>query len=390
MRIGIDATCWHNKRGYGRHARALLTALANSSGEDHLVFFMDSREDTGDVPPAAEIRLVPSRSPAACSASASGHRTLGDMWRMSRAMADGSLDLLLFPTIYSFVPVFSPARKLVFIHDVIAEEYPEWALGHPLAQLLWEVKTALGRLQADAVVTVSEFSRDKIVQRFGIPRDQVFVVGEAADETFAPIAAPEPTALLRARGINSSDRIVAYVGGFGPHKNIRSLLNAFGQMSRHPNLAGTKLVLAGEHENEVFHSEITGIQEEIRKLDLAGRVVFTGFLPDGDLAVLLNLALVLVLPSFMEGFGLPAIEAAACGCPVIATRNSPLPELLGAGGIYIDPRHPEQLERALLDVLRSENSRAEMATNAVVAAGKLKWTNAACQLRCAMRAMIES
>jgi glycosyltransferase involved in cell wall biosynthesis len=121
---------------------------------------------------------------------------------------------------------------------------------------------------------------------------------------------------------------------------------------------------------------------------MADRVVFTGYLPDEDLAVLLNLATVLVLPSLMEGFGLPGVEAAACGCPVIATRESPLPGLLGEGGIFIDPVQPAQLEDALRRVLESGDVRRRMRDACIAAARRLTWDAAAGQMLSVIRQVV--
>jgi glycosyltransferase involved in cell wall biosynthesis len=103
-------------------------------------------------------------------------------------------------------------------------------------------------------------------------------------------------------------------------------------------------------------------------------------LPDVELVVLLNRATVLVLPSLLEGFGLPAIEAAACGCPVIATMASPLPELLGAGGRFVDPMDQAALEHALGEVLESPDVRRQMRAAGLAAAQRLSWDAAAQQM----------
>src|SRR5512139_1283108 len=128
MHIGVDATCYQNKRGYGRHARALLGALVRLDTDNCYTFFVDSAEDSASIPPEAETRLVATSSPTVISASSTGYRSLRDMWRMSHAMSSRGFDLLLFPTVYSYVPVFSRAKKMVMIHDVIAEHYPELTL----------------------------------------------------------------------------------------------------------------------------------------------------------------------------------------------------------------------------------------------------------------------
>jgi glycosyltransferase involved in cell wall biosynthesis len=380
MHIGVDTTCWQNSRGYGRHARSLLSTVVRLDAENRYTFLMDSAENMEALPPEAEVRLVQSTAPTAVAASSNGHRSLGDMYKMSRAMSDPSFDLLLFPTIYSYVPVFTRAKKIVMIHDIIAETYPQLTLPKLTARLFWKAKVGLGRRQADAIVTVSDYSRQGIIERFKLSADQAFVVGEASDPVFRVIENAQLTPHLRSLGINGADRTIVYVGGFNPHKNLEPLVTAFASLAARPELSDLRLVMVGEYKKEVFHSYFSTIKQQVETLGIADRVIFTGYLPDDELVVLLNLATVSVLPSFMEGFGLPAVEAAACGCPVIATTASPLPGLLGEGGLYINPSRPEELGAALARVLESEGLRRRMRESGLDAAGKLTWDAAARQM----------
>jgi glycosyltransferase involved in cell wall biosynthesis len=326
------------------------------------------------------MHLVATSAPAAVAASANGHRSYHDMWRMSRAMSSADFDVLLFPTVYSYVPTFTRAKKVVIIHDIIAETYPQLTLPSRAAQLFWKAKVALGRWQADAIVTVSDYSRQGILNRFKIAPERVFVVGEASDPIFRMLADPQPSPHLASLGVTGRDRIISYVGGFSPHKNLETLLAAFAKLAAQAAFSDIRLVMVGEYEREVFHSYFHTIKKQVEDLGLVDRVIFTGYLPDEELVVLLNVATVLVLPSLMEGFGLPAIEAAACGCPVIATTASPLPALLGAGGLYVDPaKHPE-LDRALTRVLQSQGLRQRMRDAGLAAAGQLTWEAAAHQM----------
>jgi glycosyltransferase involved in cell wall biosynthesis len=383
MRIGVDATCWQNTRGYGRHARALLGALVRLDTQNQYVFVVDSADEAAPLPPEVEVRRSNARRPAAIAASAEGNRAPGDLWRMSRALSAADFDLLLFPTVYSYVPVLSRAKKIVFIHDVIAETYPRLTLPRWSARLFWKMKVALGRWQSDALVTVSEFSRRGILDSFRHDPARVFVIGEASDPVFRLL--DRPALLLRmARladlGVEPTRRNVVYVGGFGPHKNLDALVTAFATLANQPALADVRLVLVGECGKEIFHSSAGEIRRHVDALGIADRVLFTGFVPDEDLVALLNLATVLVLPSLIEGFGLPAIEAAACGCPVIATTASPLPDLLGEGGLFIDPRNQTELETALTRVLAAPELRRQMRAAGLAAAARLTWDAAARQM----------
>lgn len=380
MRIGVDATCWQNMRGYGRHARSLLTALVRLDKDNQYTFFIDSDQNIDTFPREAKAHLVRASAPTTLAASSDGHRSAGDMWRMSREMSRARLDLLLFPTIYSYVPVFSRAKKIVMIHDVIAETYPRLTLPGRTARLFWKAKVALGRWQADAVATVSEYSRQGIMRRFNLSADRVSVVSEASDPVFHVIENAKLPRALHSLGLRSDQRLIVYVGGFSPHKNLEALVGAFAKLASEQRFSDLRLVMVGENKNEVFHSYFETIRSEVERLGIADRTLFTGYLPDEELAVLLNVSSVFVLPSLIEGFGLPAVEAAACGCPVIATSASPLPGLLGEGGIYFDPHQPDDLTKALERVLSSEELRNRMRDHGIAAAKRLTWEAASQQL----------
>ena len=378
-RIGVDATCWHNNRGYGRHARALLSALVRVDSRNQYVFLTDDINGIDGQPSEVEVRPVAASTRTIEAASADGRRGIFDIWRMSRAFAAPDFDLLLFPTVYSYVPVLSRAKKILMIHDVIAETFPRLTFPRRLSRWLWNAKVAMGQWQADSLVTVSEYSRRGLIEHFRLPPSRVHVVGEASDPVFQLLNDPQPTAKLKELGL-AEGRFIVYVGGFGPHKNLTTLVAAFAALTTHDDLDDVRLVLVGEYGKEVFHSDHATIRQQIHDLGLESRVFFTGFLPDKDLVILLNRATLLALPSLMEGLGLSAIEAAACGLPVVATTASPLPELLGAGGIFVDPMDRAGWEQALLSVIRSKDLRCRLRCEGLASAGHLTWDKAARQL----------
>ena len=389
MRIGVDGTCWTSPRGYGRHARALLRALMQRHDPARYIFVVDSPDVEPMLPEGAEARVVMTSHPTTAAASANGHRSPGDLWRIGRALSTADVDVLLFPTVYSYVPVLSRAKKIVVIHDVIVETFPQLTLPRRDARLLWRLKVGLARWQADALVTVSEHSRGGIIDRLGIPADRVFVVSEAADPVFRLLDDPHPGAHLVSLELGRGRRSVVYVGGFGPHKNLGLLIEVFARIARLAEFQDARLLMVGEFRQEAFHSEFETLRRQVDSLGLSERVVFTGYLPDEDLVVLLNLATVLVLPSLLEGFGLPAVEAAACGCPVIATTASPLPGLLGAGGLYVNPCDRAGLEAALARVLASPSLRRSMRAAGLARAGELTWEAAARQMTTVIHRVLE-
>jgi glycosyltransferase involved in cell wall biosynthesis len=218
------------------------------------------------------------------------------------------------------------------------------------------------------------------MDKMKIGGDRVFVVGEACDAVFRLLERPVLSERLRQTGIDSSARNLVYLGGFNPHKNLEMLVTVFARLAQMRMFGDLRLVMVGDYKNEVFHSCFERIRASAEQLGIASRVTFTGYLDDEELVVLLNLAAALVLPSLIEGFGLPAVEAAACGCPVIATRESPLPGLLGDAGIFVDPSSPQELESALIRVLSSEELRKRMGAMGIAAASRLTWDSAAKQM----------
>ena len=383
MRIGIDAACWGNQRGYGRFTRGLLTALLAQPTEHEFVFLIDSPTAAHvRLPAAAQVRVVPTSSAHTAAAAADSNRSLADLRAMAVAVAQARLDLLFFPSVYSYFPVVTRAKLILGIHDVIAEDYPAIIFPDRRRRLLWQLKSALGRLQSRYILTVSNYARQGIIRTFRHPAERVFVIDEAPDPIFRPLAESElDQAVLARAGLAPGERFLIYLGGVNPHKNLPALIEALAALRSRPTERDLRLLIVGEVERDGFTPGYASLQARISSLGMAHAVQFTGFIADHELVHLLNAALVLVLPSLAEGFGLPAVEAAACGTPVVATRNSPLPELLADGGLFIDPTQPAELRAALAALLDNEPQRLAMGRAAQAAAARLSWDSSARQMQ---------
>ena len=295
-------------------------------------------------------------------------------------MSRCSLDVLFFPASYSFVPVLTSAIKLVMFHDVTGFLYPQLVLGSWKDRLLWSWKSRLARYQADRILTVSDHSQVGLARWFGMSETEISVVGEAADPIFRRLAKPELTQALEQAGVRSGRRYLTYLGGFGPNKNLSRLVTAFADIADSEEVADVDLVMVGPYENEAFYSTAGGLMQLVKDQGLEDRVVFTGFLPDEEMVVLFNLSEAVALVSYNEGFGLPAVEAAACGCPCVATLSSPLPGLLREGGIFVDPLSVDEIKDGLWAVLADGERQARMSQAAHGAASELSWKRAAGQM----------
>ncbi len=380
MRIGVDTTCWSNRRGYGRFARALLTATLAADRASEYVFFTDLPADEFSMPAGVEIVRVSADVPTLQAAAANGRRSLGDMWALSRAISARKLDLFFFPSVYSYVPLSSSTPELVTIHDVIPELFPELVFPTRRSKFFWRTKVNIALMRARRVITISEYSRRKISEVLGVRPDRLRVVNEAGDPVFRRVPGIDTGPLHQRLGVAPGTPLLAYVGGFSPHKNLVALVGWFRTACERAGLPDARLVLVGDYETDPFFSCYPEVQRQVTKHGLQGRVIFSGYMKDDDLLALFHATRALLLPSFCEGFGLPAVEAAACGTPVVVTTESPLPALLGDAAIALSPRDDAGWVGALTRVLSDESLRRKMSAAGLAATAELSWENSARQL----------
>ncbi len=384
MRIGVDATSWFNRRGYGRFTRELLPEMA-ALGRDHeFVLFADAGQAPSLDLAAANVRVRPvdCRVAPTEAAAADGYRSPGDMLRFTAAARSERLDAFFFPTVYSYFPLVRARGAVVTIHDTIAERFPELTLPSSRARAFWKLKVWLALRQAKIVLTVSDYSAKDIAARFRVPASRLRVTSEAPSPAYrVDSTAGDVAAAARAAGLPEGARWFTYVGGFNPHKRIDVLLRAHAHLA-HSLLAQSgagapHLLLVGTLNADVFHGCRADLVALIEKLATKHLVHWTGFVPDESLRALHTGALACVLPSECEGFGLPAVEAAAAGAAVIATIESPLPSLLEGGGWFVRPGD----EKALADAMRSaaldDDERRARALRAKERARSLTWRLAA-------------
>jgi len=390
MRIGVDGGCWANDRGYGRYARELLTEMVRIAPEEEFVFFLDPASRArfalgGDNVHVVEVAQVEAPTVAAAS---DRNRSPADMLRFTRAVWGTSLDVFFCPSVYTYFPIPPRLRAVVAIHDAIAERFPSRTLPSVRARLFWKAKVRLAVFQAKLVLTVSDFAAADLARILGVPRSRIRVAEEAPASVFRPSMSPTSVReIARRTGVPEGAQWFIYVGGFGPHKNLDVLVRAFG---RSLDVGGsavrpTYLVLVGKLSGDAFHVDTEEVHTTIGALGLEDRVLWPGFVDDEDLAHLYSGAVALVLPSDCEGFGLPAVEAAACGAPVVATTESPLPELLEGGGIFVEPRDEPALSEALARMLMDRDGREAMARTALEQAGCLSWERCAREALSAIR-----
>jgi len=271
----------------------------------------------------------------------------------------------------NYVPYSFDGPTVVSIHDLSHRVFPQY---HPRRRVLF-LRAFEGKLKRAArIITISEFSRQEIIDILGVAQEKVAVTYLGASPEFRPLSITREDKLLFQARYGLPDKYFLYVGTIEPRKNLARLIEAFHLLKQEKAQADMKLVLAGGKgwiDRDIF--------DRVKELRLQEEIVFTGYIEGRDLPILYNLAVALVFPSLYEGFGLPPLEAMACGTPVISSDVSSIPEIVGDAGILIDPYQVTELAEAMLRVARSESLRAEMSRAGLERSRKFSWQRCAAE-----------
>jgi len=379
MRVGVDATSWANRRGFGRFARNAVRRLVELDSDTTYLLYVDA-DTVGevDLPAAATIRPVALRRAPSEAASADSSRGVRDILRLTRAVGADRPAAFLFPSVYTYFPVFR-VPTVVGLHDTTAYEYPKLTMSSVRDRMFWTAKHRLALSRAARLFTVSESARAALVAQLKLAPERLPVVPEAADPVFLPRSQGQRAPELERLGLAAGERPFAYAGGISPHKNIETLLAAYAELRRQEPSA-PRLVIVGDLETEAYVSAASSVSAAIAQLGLEDAVLLPGFVSDEALACLYSAATALIIPSLGEGFGLPAVEAAACGAPAILSDLPAHRESLGDAALYFPPTDVGALTAALAEVASDGELRAKMSKQGRRAASRMSWDHAASKL----------
>ncbi len=287
--------------------------------------------------------------------------------RLSAEMALKPPDVLFVPA--HVIPLLHPAASVVTVHDLGYLHYPESHRAWDRRYLDWS--TRWSARQAAAVLVDSAATGRDLAQAYSISPAKIHVVYLGRDEGLRRVDDPDLLARTRAR-YNLGERYLLYVGTLQPRKNLVRVVEAFARLAGRPELAGVQLVLAGKK-----GWSYDALFARVSQLGLDGRVTFPGYVPDADLPALLSGALAFVYPSLYEGFGIPVLEAGACGVPVITSNTSSLPEVAGDAAILVDPHDVDAIAEAMYRIITDEGLRAELAQRGLENVKRFSWEKCA-------------
>jgi glycosyltransferase involved in cell wall biosynthesis len=356
MRFAVDAhAIGRHQTGNEVYIRSLLNALASQGRGCEFVAYVSTDTARGAIPASIQTRRV----------AANPFRRLG--FDLAARLRQDAPDLV---HVQYTAPVACPTPVVVSVHDVSFLEHPEYFTRERAVQLRWTVRRTVRR--AAKVLTGCEFSKQAILKAYRDLEDKkVVVVPYAASPEFRPL--PRETAQTAVlERFQFSGPFILNVGDLQPRKNQIGLIKAFAKLVRAYPQIKHKLALAGK--DTWFAGRV---REAARESGVADRIHFLGFVTDDDLLRLYNACDLFVFPSFYEGFGLPALEAMACGRAVVCSSASALPEVVDGAAILADPNSVEEMARAMADVLLDAEMRTRLERLGLRRAALFNWQNTA-------------
>ncbi|MFI5178799.1 MAG: glycosyltransferase [Vicinamibacterales bacterium] len=360
MRIAFDGSALRPRRtGVGYYTEHLLHHLALEAPDDELIVLSNRAVDTTTpLPPRVRVVVPPHRVP----------RMVWMQVGAPAALARLDVDVVHFTN--GMVPLSSPAPTVVTIHDMSLRLLPRY---HPPRRVLLNRPLMdLAARRADAVITVSDSAKRDIVRLYDLDPERVHVVYEAAAPQFRPVTDPAELDRVRRR-YGLDERVILYVGTIEPRKNLPKLIEAFARRQRAGELSH-QLVCVGP-----YGWLSRGIDDLVNRLNVANAVTFTGYVPFDDLPALYSLAEIFVYPSMYEGFGLPVIEAMACGVPVVTGRAAALAEVGGNAVEQVEQVEADALGDAIVGLAKDPERRRQLGAAGLARADRFSWTRAARQ-----------
>jgi glycosyltransferase involved in cell wall biosynthesis len=322
---------------------------------------------------------APSSRPTTEAAVADSNRSPLDMYRLYRAVAKTPLDIMFFPAVYSWYPVPRHLPTMITVFDAIAEHYPKLIFPSWRSRLFWTIKMKCAIWTSDRILTVSNAAKEEIVQYIGADPNVIDITSAAPTPEFVPMGDAARIVDARRRAKLPDDTpVIVFVGGLAPHKNLHGLLDGFELAISKGKVIDVHLALIGDFKGAGFFSNYDSLAQRVASNpQLQDRVHFSGYVSDEDLVAIYSSALAVAMPSYSEGFGLPAIEAMACAAPVLASNCGSLPEVVGDAGVFFDPFNVDSISDAIIEIVENESLRAQLSVKALARAAGFTWERAA-------------
>lgn len=370
MRIGIDCYWLSLRRGIGNYTYNLLHALSQVATNHSFVLYVNDPKVLSAVPidPRFTVKVVGKKLPY-------------PVWEQLSLPLEAMRDRLdILHCLANTAPLFLPRHlKLILtIHDVmyllptsVLPQSPSFY--QRVGRLYYRLLAPQAAKRAICIMTVSKYSMRDIVDKLHVPNEKIQVIYESGNVQCRRLADSSPVTEVKQR-YSIEGQFIFVLGALDPRKNTVGVLRSFAHLKKLTTLP-IRLVVAGltPVAKNKFHTVIS-------KMNLDDWVVLLGFIPEHELVALYNGAAVFVYPSLYEGFGMPVLEAMACGTPVITSSAGSIPEVAGVAALFVDPKNPEEIAHAILQIITDAELRNRMIEQGLEQAKRFSWANTAQQV----------
>jgi len=373
MKIGVDIRCLQEgrKTGVEEYTLNLLNNVFELDKKNKYVLFLNSFRKSGiglewaRKYPDVKIKSFhyPNKLLNLC------------LWYLNWPKLDkliGGVDVFFMPNL-NFCFLSRKAKLVLTVHDLSSEFFPE---NFSWKRKLWHFLINPKKLcqRAKKIITVSDSTKNDVANFYKISPEKIETIRSSVSDEFGVISRNETKMIEVKKKHNLPYYFILYFGTMEPRKNIVGIIRAYNQFRslKNQELDKYKLVIAGAKgwkEN--------GILKEIKKSPFKNDIFNIGFIDPGEKPHLYNLASLFVYPSFFEGFGFPPLEAMKCGVPVISSNNSSLPEIIGNAGILIDPERPDEIWKAMREILLNKDFKNKLKEKGLKKAGSFDWKTSA-------------
>lgn len=361
MKIGIDsrAAKWYRGTGIGTYTYQLINSLNKLDNLNQYLLFTPEGHDS-DIILKNNFKVHPIADSMASN--------FWDDVNIPNLLYDKNMDIYHVPQNGVGLPFEKNCPFVITLHDTIPLHMPETVGERYLNIFTKEMGNIVNR--SDGIITVSEYSKEDISKDFNYPKEKIFVTHLASEDIYRPLEKKLSSDILKTY-YGLSPNYILYVGGFSPRKNIVGLIQAFGRIiDKLPK--DINLVIAGtKGKSYVIYKECA------EKLKISDRVIFPGFISMDHMPYLYNSAALFVYPSFYEGFGLPPIEAMACGIPVITSNVTSIPEIVGDAALLFNPNETETLSEKIYEVLTNKELKDLLISKGFIKSASLSWEKTA-------------